>query len=155
MRRRENNPSPEVDAVCAQWYIVEHHTKVVLVQTHAFDDALTATARGRVRLPSMPGQSEVGTCRERTDGQWHGEIDTIMWSMAGVLPFHASRCIRKRKAFAQSTPITERRVRCWVGIGLPSKENGPHSPRAAHEISLTNWALLVRSVLLKNEPTSI
>ena len=49
-------------------------------------------------------QSEVGTCRERTDGQWHGEIDTIMWSMAGVLPFHASRCIRKRKAFAQSTP---------------------------------------------------
>ena len=24
--------------------------------------------------------------------------------MAGVLPFHASRCIRKRKAFAQSTP---------------------------------------------------
>ena len=24
--------------------------------------------------------------------------------MAGVLPFHASRCIQKRKAFAQSTP---------------------------------------------------
>ena len=74
------------------------------MQTHAFDNVLTATARGRVRLPSMPGQSEVGTCRERTDGQWHGEIVTIMWSMAGVLPFHASRCIRKRKAFAQSTP---------------------------------------------------
>ena len=81
------------------------------MQTHAFDDALTALARGRVRLPSMPGQSEAGTCRERTDGQWHGEIDTIMWSMAGVLPFHASRCIRKRKAFAQSTPGSNSR-RC-------------------------------------------
>ena len=74
----------------------------MLVQTNAFDSALTTTARGRVRLPSMPRQLEAGTRGRRMGNGTERLIPS--WSMAGVLPFHASRCIRKRKAFAQRSP---------------------------------------------------
>ena len=64
------------------------------MQTHAFDDALTATARGRVRLPSMPGQSEVGTCERGRMG--NGTERLIPSSGPWLVCCHSTRPVAYR-----------------------------------------------------------